>query len=175
MAFIQQIIQELCSPVILVAFLTLLFLFLIKQYERYRKLPPGPLGIPFIGQLNSIKKEFHLFLYDLCKNFGKITCFKMGVETIVVISDHKLIKKAFRSRDFTARPKSELTKLMGGYGKKFFVVYDYFCFRIRVVLPTLLVFEFVKFLSYWCGSLTNLEKLKLSFFPKTTRHMSECI
>ena len=128
MAFIQQIIQELCSPVILVAFLTLLFLFLIKQYERYRKLPPGPLGIPFIGQLNSIKKEFHLFLYDLCKNFGKITCFKMGVETIVVISDHKLIKKAFRSRDFTARPKSELTKLMGGYGKKIFVIYDYFIF-----------------------------------------------
>ena len=58
----------------------------------------------------------------------------MGVETIVVISDHKLIKKAFRSRDFTARPKSELTKLMGGYGKKFFVVYDYFCSKIKVVL-----------------------------------------
>ena len=134
MAFIKQICQETCSPVILVGFLALLIWFVRKQFERYMKLPPGPLGIPFYGQIHSIKKEFHLFLYDLCKNFGKITCFKMGVETIVVISDHKLIKKAFRSRDFTARPKSELTKLMGGYGKKFFVVYDYFCFRIRVVL-----------------------------------------
>ena len=133
MAFIQQIFQELCSPVILpVAFLALLLFFLLKQYERYRKLPPGPLGIPFIGQLNSIKKEFHLYLYDLCKNFGKITSFKMGVETIVVISDHKLIKKAFRTRDFTARPKSELTKLMGGYGKNFsFLKLSIITYRIR--------------------------------------------
>lgn len=40
----------------------------------------------------------------------------MGGQTLVVLSDHKLIKKAFQSRDFTARPKTELTHLLGGYG-----------------------------------------------------------
>ena len=70
----------------------------------------------------SIKKEFHLFLMDFIRDFGNVFSFKMGTQTIVVLSDHKTIKKAFQNKDFTARPKTELTDLLGGYGKSTFII-----------------------------------------------------
>ena len=91
-------------------------LVLIRSISQTMKLPPGPTGFPVVGIIPLIKKEFHLMLFDYSKIFGKILSFKMGRETIVVLSDYKTIKKAFQSRDFVARPKSELSSLLGGYG-----------------------------------------------------------
>jgi len=41
----------------------------------------------------------------------------MGSETIIVLNDYKVIKKAFQSKDFTFRPKNTLSQILGGYGK----------------------------------------------------------
>ena len=99
------------------AVLILTITYLLIQYKKIQKLPPGPWGRPFIGMIGRIKKEFHLFLFDYVKQFGKLFSISMGNSTLVILSDHKLIKKAFQSKDFSARPKGELTKLFGGYGK----------------------------------------------------------
>lgn len=88
----------------------------LNAYRKSLKLPPGPTGFPIVGIIPLIKKEFHLLLFDYSRIFGKILSFKMGTETIVVLSDYKTIKNAFRSRDFVSRPKSELSQLLGGYG-----------------------------------------------------------
>ena len=71
-----------------------------------------------MGVIPFIKKEFHLFLCDYASKFGSIFSFKMGQETLVVLSSYEAIEKAFRSDDFVSRPKSELTNLLRGYGKK---------------------------------------------------------
>ena len=92
-------------------------LMIIRSIGQTLKLPPGPKGFPIVGILPLIKKEFHLMLFDYSKIFGKILSFKMGSETVVVLSDYKTIKKAFQTRDFVARPKSELSSLLGGYGE----------------------------------------------------------
>lgn len=105
------------TTVIGLTIIGLLCYYVVLQYRRVQKLPPGPWGYPIVGMLFSIKKEFHLLLMDYVKCFGKVLSLKMGGQTLVVLSDHKLIKKAFQSRDFTARPKTELTHLLGGYGK----------------------------------------------------------
>ena len=99
------------------AVLILTITYLRIQYRKIQKLPPGPWGRPFFGMIGRIKKEFHLFLFDYVKQFGKIFSISMGNSTLVILSDHKLIKKAFQSKDFSARPKTELTSLFGGYGK----------------------------------------------------------
>ena len=102
---------------------SVLFLYcFIKQIRWLKKLPPGPWGYPIVGVMYSIKKEFHLFLMDFIRDFGNVFSFKMGTQTIVVLSDHKTIKKAFQNKDFTARPKTELTDLLGGYGKSTFII-----------------------------------------------------
>ncbi len=92
----------------------------VVKVRKMRSLPPGPFGFPFVGILFSITKEFHLFLTDYIKKYGKLYSITMGRENLVILSDYKLIKKAFQNKDFTARPKSELTNLLGGYGKKDF-------------------------------------------------------
>ena len=97
--------------------LILALLMGLNTLRQTLKLPPGPKGFPILGILPLIKKEFHLMLFDYSKTFGKILSFKMGKETFVVLSDYNMIKKAFQSRDFVARPKSEMSQLLGGYGK----------------------------------------------------------
>jgi 26-hydroxylase len=95
----------------------LVIVHLAKKVRAMRLLPPGPQGYPILGILPMIKKEFHLMLFDLSKMYGHIFSLKMGSQTVVVLSDFETIKKAFRSRDFVARPKSELSTLLNGYGK----------------------------------------------------------
>lgn len=115
MAILRNL-QDLYT-VVSFTFFGLLAYYGLLKLRKLRKLPPGPWGYPIVGILFSIKKEFHLLLCDYVKLFGKVLSLKMGGQTLVVLSDHKLIKKAFQSRDFTARPKTELTHLLGGYGK----------------------------------------------------------
>ena len=126
MAFIEPLLRRILSSNTLMAdfswslvfsLLTLVIIYLAKIAKQIKKLPPGPWGRPIVGMIPFIKKEFHLLLFDFAKTYGSIFSFKMGQETLVVLSDQKLIRKAFRSRDFVSRPKSELSSLLNGYGE----------------------------------------------------------
>ena len=45
------------------AALVLIITYLLIQYRKIQKLPPGPWGKPTIGIVGRIKKKFHLFLF----------------------------------------------------------------------------------------------------------------
>ena len=96
------------------------------QFRKIRKLPPGPWGKPIIGMIFTIKKNFHEYLTDYANQYGKIFSIQMGSSTLVVLSDPRIIKKAFSSRDFTARPRTELNHLTGGLGKSNFLHFKSF-------------------------------------------------
>jgi 26-hydroxylase len=108
--------------VTLVCFFITLLLILLKNHvkEQWRinqRLPHGPNGVPIYGMLPFIDKEFHLYLFDLCKTFtGGILSFRMGGQLVVVLSDANLIKKAFARPEFSARPVTTFTSILGGYG-----------------------------------------------------------
>ena len=114
----QQRFNDLTSTLV-VSYLLILIAYLLMQWlHKQLKLPPGPWGLPVSGIIPFIKKEFHLLLFDYAKKYGGIVSFKMGMETIVVLSDHKIIRKAFKLPDMTARPKGGLVGvLLNGYGK----------------------------------------------------------
>ena len=118
MAILKHLLntQDITSILSLSA-IALMVYYLITFYKHIKKLPPGPWGYPILGQIKSINMEFHLFLLEQMKKFGKVISLKMGNSTLVVLSDYKLIKKAFGSKDFTARPKTGLSDFLGGYGK----------------------------------------------------------
>lgn len=107
--------------IMLVFLLVLLCAYIAqKVFMEWWNLPPGPWGYPFFGILPMVGKEFHLFLYDLIKEYAGedgMCSLKMGSQTVVVLSDWKVIKEAFGSTDFMARPKTELSSLLNGYGK----------------------------------------------------------
>lgn len=80
-------------------------------------LPPGPYGIPFLGWLPFVGQDFHIKLFNLSKKYGKIFQIHLGNKRVVIISDVKLIKEAFKQPVFSGRPDTELTRILQGYGK----------------------------------------------------------
>lgn len=97
------------------------FLYFVACMWRWWRtsltLPPGPRGLPLVGYLPYIRRDFHEELTLLSKQHGPIFSLRMGSELIVVLSDHKVIREAFRREEFACRPDNDFMKLLDGYGK----------------------------------------------------------
>lgn len=79
--------------------------------------PPGPRCLPVFGYLLSIKKNCHLKLTQLGREFGSVYQIYLGSKRVVVVSDPALIRHAFRQPVFSGRPDTGLTTLLEGYGE----------------------------------------------------------
>ncbi|XP_033110727.1 cytochrome P450 2U1-like [Anneissia japonica] len=90
----------------------LLFFLICVLFWRRRKsqlnFPPGPLGLPYIGNLLALAGEApHETLMKISNKYGSVFGLKLGVFPVVVLSDYKSIKEAFvKSGDkFSDRPR----------------------------------------------------------------------
>ncbi|XP_015088335.1 cytochrome P450 83B1-like [Solanum pennellii] len=84
-----------------VAFL-ILFIFLLSKVKKSSKnsLPPGPIGLPFIGNLHQFDSLTpHIYFSKLSKKYGKIFSLRFGSTPIVVISSAKLAKQVLKTQD----------------------------------------------------------------------------
>ncbi|XP_014285841.1 cytochrome P450 18a1 [Halyomorpha halys] len=84
--------------------------------SRIRTLPPGPWGLPLLGYLPFLRPEAHVQFAEMAKKYGGIFSLSLGNQFVVILSDYKLIREAFRREDFTGRPDTEFTNILGGYG-----------------------------------------------------------
>ncbi|CAG7828195.1 unnamed protein product [Allacma fusca] len=94
----------------------LLIVRTVQIYHLFRNLPPGPWGLPFLGFLPFLQGVPHLQFCQLRRRYGSIFSARLGSHLVVVLSDYKTIRKAFRQEAFSARPENEITALMEGYG-----------------------------------------------------------
>ena len=107
----------------LVVFLVVLVIVrLIQIFRELKSLPPGPWGLPIFGYLPFLKTEAHIHFGELAKKYGSLFSTRLGNQLIVVVSDHKAIREAFRREEFTGRPHTEFSNILGGYGK-FFIIF----------------------------------------------------
>ncbi|XP_055813952.1 5-OH-xanthotoxin synthase-like [Solanum dulcamara] len=84
----------LAFPIILV--------FLLSKSKKNGKnnLPPGPIGLPFIGNLHQFDSLTpHIYFWKLSKKYGKIFSLKIGSTPIVVVSSAKLAKEVLKTQD----------------------------------------------------------------------------
>lgn len=80
------------------------------------KLPPGPMGLPFLGYLPFISNEIHLTLTSLSEKYGPIYQIFLGGIRVVVLNDASLVRQAFKQPVFSGRPDTQLTQILQGYG-----------------------------------------------------------
>ncbi|KAL1553542.1 6,7,8-trihydroxycoumarin synthase-like [Salvia divinorum] len=87
--------------------ITILF-FQAKNHKHATNLqPPGPPGLPFIGNLHQFDGQSpHTYLRRLSNKHGPVMSLKLGFRPVVVISSADAVKEIMKSHDavFSSRP-----------------------------------------------------------------------
>ncbi|EPS69225.1 hypothetical protein M569_05542, partial [Genlisea aurea] len=89
--------------------LLLPFLILFNSYLKRRRRPPGPPGLPLIGNLFQLDQSEppHIHLWQLAKKYGPIMRLKFGSVPVLVVSSSDMAEEVLKTHDlvFCSRPK----------------------------------------------------------------------
>ncbi|CAL5383492.1 unnamed protein product [Camellia sinensis] len=94
---------------ILVALPIFLFFFVLHKNRGNGQvlLPPGPPGLPFIGNLHQLDNSApHRYFWQLSKQYGPLMSLRLGSVPTLVVSSAKMAKEVMKTHDleFSSRP-----------------------------------------------------------------------
>ncbi|XP_008238690.1 PREDICTED: cytochrome P450 76M5-like [Prunus mume] len=72
-----------------------------KSRNKIPPLPPGPLGMPLLGNLLSLDPELHSYFARLAHTYGPIFKLRLGAMTCVVINSPSSAREVLKDRDVT--------------------------------------------------------------------------
>ncbi|KAJ4721021.1 putative Cytochrome P450 [Melia azedarach] len=86
-----------------------IFLFLAQTYRKPKsiQLPPGPKGLPFIGNLHQFDiSRPQVSFWELAKRYGPLMSLRLGSVPTLVVSSAKFAKEILKTHDlqFCSRP-----------------------------------------------------------------------
>ncbi|XP_052294336.1 6,7,8-trihydroxycoumarin synthase-like isoform X2 [Citrus sinensis] len=100
---------------IIINFLLCLSIFVFFVLQRNitsrnnTKLPPGPRGLPFIGNLHQLNvSKPHVLFWELSKKYGPLMSLRLGFSPSLVVSSVKMAKEILKTHglQFCSRPAS---------------------------------------------------------------------
>ncbi|CAG7872751.1 unnamed protein product [Brassica rapa] len=93
--------------------LPLLLIFLKRFSPSKGKLPPGPIGLPLIGNLHQLGKSLHRSFHKLSQDYGSVMFLRFGVVPVVVFSTREAAEEVLKTHDLETctRPKLSATRL----------------------------------------------------------------
>ena len=104
--------MELWSQILVSSLIAYVVVYFVKSLIRWRKLPPGPWGLPFIGYGIFIPYHFEDHLKQLFAKYGKVFSLTIYGHDVVMISDLELIKKCMLKDVFNYRPHDWMFTLL---------------------------------------------------------------
>ena len=114
---LTMIIEGLVAMIVLAVAISLYTITM--HYTNDRRLPPGPIPLPFLGNVFDIGPQPHLSLTSLAKKYGDIFRLTVGIHRIVVVNSIEAAREALvrRSNDFAGRPLLYTASLITRKGK----------------------------------------------------------
>ncbi|KAK9054392.1 hypothetical protein SSX86_025470 [Deinandra increscens subsp. villosa] len=107
-----DMISNMLLPYLFLFSLTLFyFLYILPKFikNKSKSSPPGPPGLPFIGNLHQLDPStLPASLRNLAKPYGPIVSLRFGFNSVIVISSPSLAKEVLKTQDllFCDRPLS---------------------------------------------------------------------
>ncbi|KAI9118404.1 hypothetical protein K1719_010736 [Acacia pycnantha] len=93
---------------LIILFSSIFLVFLIYRTTRARPhLPPGPSGLPLIGNLHQLPNSApHRYLWRLSKQHGPLIFLRLGLKPTIVVSSAKIARQVMKTHDlvFASRP-----------------------------------------------------------------------
>lgn len=110
MDFLEQAkttLEPFQTTLLLIIFpLTFLLLSLASKFGKRVPYPPGPKGLPLIGNMNMMDKLTHRGLANLAKQYGGVLYLRMGFIHMVAVSNAEAAREVLQLHDniFSNRP-----------------------------------------------------------------------
>lgn len=97
------------TMLLLLVFLMVLPLFLLWKHRVNggKLLPPGPPGLPFIGNLHQLERSAtHIYLWHLSKQYSPLMFLRLGFVPTLVVSSPRMAEEVMKThdREFSSRP-----------------------------------------------------------------------
>ncbi|GMI71829.1 TRANSPARENT TESTA 7, CYTOCHROME P450 75B1 [Hibiscus trionum] len=90
----------------------ILFVLTWKRRDKTKRLPPGPRGLPILGNLLMIGTKPHQDLQRLARKYGPIMHLRFGLMPVIVVSSPEAAELFLKTHDlvFASRPPHEASK-----------------------------------------------------------------
>ncbi|RID46984.1 hypothetical protein BRARA_I03618 [Brassica rapa] len=88
-------------------------IFIKKLSSSKGKRPPGPMGLPIIGNLHQLGRFLHKSLHKISHEYGPVMSLRFGVVPVVVVSSKEGAEEVLKTHDLEtcSRPKTVGTGL----------------------------------------------------------------
>lgn len=99
--------SAILSPTVLgFAVITILIVTIMQLSNLRRNTPPGPYGLPIVGNLFQLGDSPHVALSEMSKVYGSVFSIRLGSRRAIVLNSHDVVKEALskKARHFSARP-----------------------------------------------------------------------
>lgn len=95
------------SWVLLLTLFSIIFLKKKQNLNSNLRLPPGPRGLPIIGNLHRLKGVPHRWFHQLSVKYGPVMVLRLGFTPVVVISSSEAAEEVLKTKDLEtcSRPK----------------------------------------------------------------------